>query len=233
MPASGASVPVSTPTGGKSVYTIALVSSSALTSHLRGRIVRVDASGDPLGNLSLPFDALPTSIQTALNTNRPTSAAALATTSTQSVKIRTSSGVTTYSTSFTVGSTTTTVTVNAAGASTKLPSHTTTTFSALTTTVQCAIQTLATDNGATGTIAGTTSVQVYDEANGTTIYSVNVNGSKIGLSGTSFTYDLTISVDQNGNPTTLPGEGEFGGSFGGFGGSPFFGGFGFFGRRHR
>ncbi len=124
--------------------------------------------------------------------------------------------------------------VNTAGALAKLPTHTTTTFSALPTTVQTAINTLAADNGATGTIAGGTTVQVYDEANGATIYSVNVNGSKVGLSGNSFTFNLTISVDQNGNPTTLPNEGAavFGGSFGGFAGD-FFGGFGFFGRRHR
>lgn len=236
VPAMTANVPVSTPTGGTSVYTIALVSSATSTSHLRGRLVRIDASGNPLGNLNLPFVAVPTSIQTALNNNRPSGATALATTSTQNVKVHTNSGVTTYSTSFTVGSTTTTVTVNAAGALTKLPSHTTTTFSTLSSKVQTAIQALATGNGATGTIAGTTTVQAYDEANGTTIYSVNVNGSKIGLSGSSFTYNLTISVDQNGNPTTLPGDGErgsFGGSFGGFGGNAFFGGFGFFGRRHR
>jgi hypothetical protein len=235
VPASTASVRVSTPSGGTSVYTIELVASSTSTSHVHGRTFQIDANGDPVGSLNLPFDALPSSLQTALNTNRPTGATALATTSTQSVKIRTSSGVTTYSTSFTVGSTTTTVTVDGAGALTKLPSHSTTTFSALSTTVQDAIQALATDNGATGTIAATTTVQVYDEANGTTIYSVNVNGSKLGLSGESFTYNLTISVDQDGNPTTLPsgggGGGLFGGSFGGFGGSAVFGGFGFFGRR--
>jgi hypothetical protein len=236
VPASTASVRVSTPAGGTSVYTLELTASTSTTHHVHGRTVQINAGGDPVGNLNLPFDALPAALQDALNNNRPSGATALATTSTQSVKVRTSSGVTTYSTSFTASSTTTTVTVNTAGALAKLPSHTTTTFSALSSTVQSAINTLATDNGATGTIAGTTTVQVYDEANGTTIYSVNVNGSKIGLSGKSFTYNLTISVDQDGNPTTLPqgdGGGYFGGSFGGFGGNAFFGGFGFFGRRRR
>jgi hypothetical protein len=235
VPATTASVRVSTPSGGTSVYTIELVASSTST-HTHGRVFEINASGDPVGSLNLPFSAIPSSLQTALNNNRPSTATALATTSTQSVKIRTNSGVTTYSTSFTVGSATTTVTVNTGGTLTSLPSHSTTTFSTLSTTVQDAINALAADNGATGTVAGTTTVQVYDEANGTTIYSVNVNGSKIGFSGNSFTYNLTISVDQDGNPTTLPsggGGGLFGGSFGGFGGNAFFGGFGFFGRRHR
>jgi hypothetical protein len=236
VPASTASVRVSTPSGGTSVYTIQLTAStsSTTTSHVHGRVFQIDANGNPVGSVNLPFAAIPASLQTALNNNRPAGATALDTTSTQSVKVRTSGGITTYSTSFTISSTTSTVTVNTAGALAKLPSHSTTTFSALTTTVQDAINTLATDNGATGTIAGTTTVQVYDEANGTTIYSVNVNGSKVGLSGNSFTYNLTISVDQDGNPTTLPNEGAavFGGNFGGFGGA-FFGGAGFFGRRHR
>jgi endoglucanase Acf2 len=106
-------------------------------------------------------------------------------------------------------------------------------------TVQNAISTLATDNGVTAAIAGTTTVQVYDEANGTTIYSVNVSGSKTGSSGNTFMFNLTISVDQNGNPTTVPsddnsfGGGFFGSLFGGFQGDSAFGGFGFFGRRRR
>ncbi len=83
----------------------------------------------------------------------------------------------------------------------------------------------------TAAIADTAAVQVYDEANGTTIYSVNVSASKTGSGGGSYTYNLTISVDENGNPTTVPG-GRFGDSFGGFGGGGY-GDFGFFGRRRR
>lgn len=237
VPASTANVQVTTPSGGVSVYTYRLTASSSSTSsHVHGRTVSIDANGNPVGNQTLPFSVMPTTIQTALNTNRPSGATALATTSTQNVNVRTNNGVTTYSTTFTTTGTSTTVTVDESGALAKLPSHSTTTFSALSTVVQNAISTLATDNGVTATIAGTTTVQAYDEANGTTIYSITVKGSKIGFSGNSYTYNLTISVDQNGNPTTLPSgggnDGEFGSSFGGFGGDSFFSGFGFFGRRH-
>lgn len=236
VPASTADVQVSTPSGGTSVYTIHLTRSTSSTSaRFGGRIVTIDANGNPVGNDVLPFSVIPSAIQTALNNNRPSGATALATTSTQNVTIRTDSGVTTYSVTFTTSGTRTTVTVNESGALASLPSHSTTTFAALSSTVQTAIQTLATDNGMTGTIAGTTTVRVYDEANGTTIYSVNVNGSKTGFGGGTYTYNLTISVDQNGNPTTLPEDsgGEFGSSFGGFGGNDFFGGAGFFGRIRR
>lgn len=236
-PASSDNVRVSTPAGGTSVYTIRLASagssSSIVARFFGGRVVTIDASGNPVGNQSLPFSVIPASIQTALNNNRPSGATALAANSTQTVNIRTTDGIVTYSTRFTTSGTTTVVTVNAAGALATLPSHSTTTFSALSSTVQNAIQTLATDNGVTGTIAGTTSVRVYNEANGTTIYSVTVNGSKTGFGGGTYTYNLTLSVDQNGNPTTPPNEdgGEFGSTFGGFGGDSFFNGAGFFGRR--
>src|SRR5262249_30262080 len=129
-----------------------------------------------------------------------------------------------------------------------------TTFGALSTAVQTELQTLATADGVAGTIASTQTVDAYDEANGTTIYSVTLQATKTGdTSGATYTFNLTISVDQNGNPTTLPrdagGSGDssgdsgdnsgggfpgfFGDHFGGFTGSSF-GGFGFFGfRRHR
>jgi hypothetical protein len=240
VPASTADVSVTTPSVGTSVYTIHFTSSStSTTTHTHGRTVQINADGDPVGNGSLPFSAIPTAIQTALNTNRPSAATALATTSTQAVHYADVDGVQTYSTTFTTSGTSTTVTVNASGDLAKLPTHTTTTFSALSTTVQNAISTLATDNGVTTAIASTAKVYVYTEANGTIIYSVTVSGSKTGSSGTTYTFDLTISVDENGNPTTLPsdngdgGGGYFGSSFGGFQGDSVDGGFGFFGRRHR
>jgi hypothetical protein len=209
-------------------------SSTSTSASSRGRTVSIDANGNPVGNQDLPFIAIPAAIQTGLNNNRPAGATALATTSTQNVSVRTNSGITTYSTAFTTAGTSTTVTVNAAGALAALPKHSTTTFSTLSTIVQSAISALAAANGVTGTIAGTQTVNVYDEANGTTIYSISVNGSKTGFGGGTFTYNLTISVDQNGNPTTPPsGVNEFGSSFGGFGGGSFLGGGGFFGmRRH-
>ncbi len=236
VPTSTANIHVSTPAGGTAVYTLHFTpATSSTTSRFGGRTFTIDANGNPVGNENLPFSVVPTTIQTALNTARPSGADALATTSTQNVSIRTNDGVLTYSTTFTTSGTSTTVTVNAAGTLTKLPSHTTTTFSALTSTVQDAINTLAADNGVTTPIAGTQSVQVYDEANGTTVYSVNVSASKTGSSGKSFTFNMTISVDQDGNPTTPPDDGGdlFGTSFGGFQGFPFFDGAGFFGRRRR
>jgi hypothetical protein len=252
-PTDTTNVLVKTASNGNITYTIKLPKSdSSTTTHLRNIVITVDSNGNPVGNQNIPFSAMPTTIQAALNTNRPSGATALDTTSTQNVKVRTHSGVTTYSTDFTTSGTTTTVTVSAAGALTKLPSHSSTTFGALSTAVQTELQTLATADGVAGTIASTQTVDAYDEANGTTIYSVTMQASKTGDSGATYTFNLTISVDENGNPTTLPrdaGSGDnsgdsgdnsgnggggnfFGDHFGGFTGSSF-GGFGFFGfRRH-
>ena len=84
-------------------------------------------------------------------------------------------------------------------------------------------------------------VQVYDEANGITIYSVTLQATKTGSnSGQTYMVNLTFAADQNGNPTVPPVDGGFGdtpipvfaGNFGRFsgvvsttasGGSAFFG----------
>jgi hypothetical protein len=234
-PASTDTVRVTTASDGSSTYSAVLSGSS--TTSLHGRAVTVDSSGNPTGNQSLPFSVFSTAIQNGLNTNRPSGATALDTTSTQAVRVRTLDGVTTYSTTFTTGGTTTTVTVDASGKLTKLPSHQTAQFSTIPAAAQKELQTLATAGGVSGTIAGTQTVQVYDEANGTTIYSVTLSASKSTSSGQTYTYNLTVSVDQAGNPTTPPHDGggdsgeDFGDHFGGFGGFGF-GGFGFFGRGH-
>ncbi len=116
-PASTDNVHVTTPLGGAAVYSIRLTSSSASTTgHAHGRRVSVNANGNPVGNQRIPFVAIPASIQTALNSSRPAGAAALAPTDTQSVSVRTSGGITTYSTTFTTTGVTSTVTVNASGA---------------------------------------------------------------------------------------------------------------------
>ena len=235
-PASTDNVRVTTPASGPAVYTIRLAGSTT-SLHGRGDVVSVDASGNPVGNQSLPFSALPTAIQNGLNTNRPSGATALDASSTQTVRVRTANGVTTYSTTFTTSGTSTTVTVNASGQLATLPSHTTAQFSTIPQAAQTELQTLATANGVATTIAATQSVNVYDEANGTTIYSVTLPASKTGSSGQTYTVNITISVDQAGNPTTPPQDGggeDFGGfgdHFGHFEGSAF-GGFGFFGRSH-
>ena len=236
-PTSSTSVRVTTAANGTSIYTVRLGGSS--TSDRHGRPISVDSSGNPVGNQNLPYSALPSAIQNGLNTNRPSGATALDATSTQTVRVRTANGVTTYSTTFTSGGTQTTVTVDSTGKLTKLPSHSTVQFQNIPKAAQTELQTLATANGVSGTISATQSVDAYDEANGTTIYSVTLSASKTGSSGQTYTFNITISVDQSGNPTTTPhdngeGEGEgfggFGDHFGNFNGFGL-GGFGFFGRR--
>jgi hypothetical protein len=168
--------------------------------------VVVDSAGNPVGNQRLPFSVIPNSIQTALNNNAPTGATALADTSTQSVNVRTVDGVVTYSVPFTVSGTTTTVTVDLAGDLTSLPTTSTTTFDDLSSVVQGELQTLATADGFSGTITSTQSVTVLTQANGTILYSITVSASSTDPSGTSHTFNITLTVDANGNPTTLPGD---------------------------
>jgi hypothetical protein len=229
-------VRVSTPASGVATYTLRLVNSTASTPrHSYGTTVSVDANGNPVGNQNLPFSALPSAIQNGLNTNRPSGATAVGSTSTQSVRIRTANGVTTYSTGFTTSGTSTTVTVNSAGQLTKLPSRTTAQFQTLPSAAKTELQTLANANGVSGVISPTQTVSVYAEANGTTIYSVTLSYNKTGSSGQTYTANLTVSVDQSGNPTTPPQDGggeDFGHNFGGFSGAGT-GGFGFFGHRGR
>jgi hypothetical protein len=152
-------------------------------------------------------------------------------TSTSNVSVKTLDGQTTYSARYTSTGTVTTVTVNAAGTLTSLPSHSTTTWADVPAAAQTELQALATDEGATLDTTGT--VYVYDEANGTVIYSMKVSLSKTSNSGNTFTYMLTVSSDEDGNPTVPPTDG--GGGDGGWGdGGGGYGGGGFFGRRrHR
>jgi hypothetical protein len=185
-----------------------------------GKTITVDSSGNPVGNQQLPFSVIPAAIQTALNSHAPAGATALATTSTQSVEVQTTDGVVTYSTTFTTSGVQTTVTVDAAGALTSLPSTTTTAFSALSSTVQTELQTLATADGVTTTIAANQSINVLTETNGTVIYSASLSATGTGHDGSTYTFDVTIAVDSNGNPTTLPQSGNGFGGFAGFGGGP-------------
>jgi hypothetical protein len=208
------SVDVTTPSGGTSVYSVHLASATTTGRHHRGGTITVDANGNPVGNQRLPFSVIPTTIQNALNANAPAGATALASTSTQLATIRTENGVTTYSVTFTATGTTTTVTVNAAGVLTSLPTRTTTDFQSIPSAAQTELQTLATADGVTGTITSTQTVSAYNEGNGTTIYTVTLSATTA-----SGTRTISISVDQNGNPTTPPGRGggEWGGIFGGGG----------------
>lgn len=208
-------VNVVTQSDGTVTYSVRLKRSATSKHRARKMTVSVDASGDPVGNQDLPFSVIPTTIQNGLNANAPTGATALDSTSTQDVSVQTIDGVTLYTTSYTFGSTTSQVTVKKDGSVGTLPTHTTTTYADLTTsdsTAATEMQTLATAEGA-GTIDTTTSVDVYTEANGTILYSVSVAATD---STTSTTFNLTITVDAAGNPTTLPGR-RFGDGFGGGG----------------
>lgn len=233
-PASTDTVNVTTTSTGSVTYSIHLNSSSASTTTATtnwgggwagnfGQIITVDAAGDPVGNQQLPFSVFSTTIQNALNKNAPTGATALASTSTQNVDVQTTDGVTTYSTTFTASGTQTTVTVNAAGTLTSLPSTTTTTFSALSSSLQTELQTLATADGVTTSIAATQTVDKLTETNGTVIYSVTLPATANTSGGSTYTFNVTVSVDSNGNPTTLPnngfGFGDQGFGDGGFGGT--------------
>jgi len=227
-PASTDTVNVSTTAGGAITYSIHLTRSTTSTTTTtddhdffenHGETITVDASGNPVGAQELPFSVMPTKIQNGINAHLPTGATALTATSTQSVRVLTIDGTTYYSTTFDTTGTQTTVTVDAAGDLASLPSSSTADFSTIPAAAQTELQTLATANGVSGTIAGTQTVNVFNEGNGTTIYSVSLSAMN---STTSQTYMLTISVDQAGNPTVPPqnfgsGPGDFGGGFAGDG----------------
>jgi sulfur transfer complex TusBCD TusB component (DsrH family) len=224
-PASTDTVNISTTSAGAVTYSIQLSSSSTSTTsedygHNFGATVTVDSAGNPVGHQQLPFSVFSTTIQNALNAHAPTGAIALASTSTQSVDVDTTDGITTYSTIFTVTGTQTTVTVNSAGTLTSLPATTTTTFSALSSAVQTELQTLATADGVTTAIASTQTINVLTETNGTILYSATLSATGTDNSGSTYTFDVTVTVDSSGNPTTLP---QDGGLFG-YGGSGFGGG---------
>jgi hypothetical protein len=211
-PTADTTVNVTTPSGGAAVYSLHLPSDSTTTGrHHRGGEVSVDAAGNPVGNQRLPFSVIPSAIQNALNANAPTGATALANDSTQLVSVRTRNGVTTYSTTFTATGTTTTVTVDATGKLTTLPSSSKTDFQSIPTVAQTELQALATAKGVTGTISATQSVRAYNEGNGTTLYSVTLSTT----TASGRTRYVTLSVDQDGNPTVLPQGGKGGGEFAG------------------
>jgi hypothetical protein len=217
-PADTDNVNVSTTSGGVVTYTMHLAAPSGTTGRLRrGLTVSVDANGDPVGTIVLPLSVFSTAIQNGLTGAAPTGATAL--TSTSNVIVKTVDGVTLYSARYTGTGTVTTVTVDSTGTLTSLPSRSKTTWASVPPAAQAELQALATDEGATLDTTGT--VYVYDEANGTVIYSMKVSASKTGSSGNTFTYMLTVSSDQDGNPTVPPGDGGFGGGGCGGGGDGF------------
>jgi hypothetical protein len=218
-PTSTTNVNVSTPTTGPAVYTIHLAGTGAGRHAQRGVTLSVDANGNVVGNISLPFAALPSAIQSAL-----TAAAPAGSTAPIDIYVQTVDGVTLYSATFTSSGTRTTVTVNESGTLTSQPSVSTVTT--LPTAADTELTALATADG--GTLP--TSFKAYTEPNGTTVYSADVALTGTSKKGTTYTYDVTLSVDENGNATVPANDdGGFGGGGGGGGG----GGDGFGGHSHR
>jgi hypothetical protein len=217
-PDAATAVTVSTASNGTATYSVTL--SSATTTSSKRKTTRttitVDSNGNPVGNIFLPLSTLSTAIQNGLATNAPAGAAALA--STYLVNIRTENGVTFYSATYKTTGVQTTVTVNSAGVLTSLPSVSKVLFSTLPQAAKDELQALATAAGVTGDIAADQSVVAYDEANGTTIYSVKLPVTTTDSDGNTFSRPITLSVDQNGNPTVPPNAGEGGGRLGGPGG---------------
>ncbi len=204
--------------GTKVVYSVSLSKISTTSSKRRQSFVTiaVDQNGNPAGNQDLPFSVMPSAVQAGINTNRPTGATALDASSTQTVQVRTKNGVLSYTAAFTSTGTTTNVSVNSSGQLTALPTTSTAVFSAIPQAEQTQLQTLATANGYSGTIAAAQSVSVYDEANGTVLYTVRLPATKMNKSGTTYTINIAVTSDQSGNPTTLPRGGYERFNFGGF-----------------
>jgi hypothetical protein len=214
-PTSTTNISVLTSSGGTSTYAVHLSSSSS-SSPWGGRTITVDSNGNPVGNEVLPFSVLPTAIQNGLIANAP-SGTSLSSSSTQNVFITTQDGVTLYTMQFNSTGTRTSITVNSSGDLTSLPSVTSTTYADVPSAAATELQTLATADGVSTSIASTQKVLEFSESNGTTVYSLTLQNSD--------SKPVTISVDEDGNPTVPPSDGSFGpiSVLGGFG----FGGFAF------
>lgn len=205
-PASGDTVTVNTASNGAITYTLGL---SGTTSSGKTRTTQysVDANGNVVGNTRVPLSVLSTAIQNGLTSNAPTGATAL--TSSSLVNVQTVDGVTLYSATYTATGVRTTVLVNTAGALTSPSSHTSITFADLPTSVAAELQTLATADGVSTTIASTAVVTKTTEANGTVLYTIKLTATS--ASDSTVTYPITITVDAAGNPTVLAGGGGMGG----------------------
>ena len=201
-PASTASVKVTTPSTGAAIYTIQLTASTNGGRRARSTSISVDANGNPTGNESVPLSTLSTAIQNGLTTNAPSGASALA--SASLVSVRTLNGVTTYSAVYNATGIRTAVTVNANGKLASLPGKSSVLFSAVPSAAQAELQSLATAAGVAGTINPAQSVNAYDEANGTVLYSVKLTATATSSTASTYTYPIVLTVDQDGNPTIAP-----------------------------
>lgn len=196
-------VKVTTNSSGDSTYSVSL---RAATGRGRTTTITVDQNGNPVGKQNLPFSVLPSAIRTGINNARPAGAAALDDASVQKVTVATKNGVTSYSTVFNVNGARSTVTVNAAGSLTALPSRSKTTFGLIPDAAKGELLSRALAAGVQNGIPDSQPVSIYDEANGTVLYTVNLRAQKTLANGRTTTVNVYFTVDQSGNPTTLPGH---------------------------
>ncbi|MFA6046122.1 MAG: hypothetical protein WC718_14150 [Phycisphaerales bacterium] len=205
VPTDSTVVKVTTNASGDSTYSVSL---RAAAGRGRSTTITVDQNGNPVGKQDLPFSVLPVAIRTGLNNARPAGAAALDDASIQKVTVATKNGVTSYSTIFTANGARTTVTVNAAGSLPSLPSRSKTTFGVIPVAAKGELLSRALAAGVPNGIPDSQQVSIYDEANGTVLYTVNLKAQKTLLNGRTANVNVYFTVDQNGNPTSLPGHSE-------------------------
>lgn len=211
---SGSTIQVSTDHLGQRTYTVTLKGLPTTTGRTRGApssgdafTVSVNQAGNPVGEAMLPFSVFSDAIQIGINALAP-AGQALFSNSTQLVRVRTLYGATSYTTSFTSPGRVTTVTVNAAGAPTTLPSKAGDLFFNASFGAQLGLSALASALGYVGDISATTPIHVFNEGQGQSVYSVKLPISKTMPNGRAVNYFITISVDQDGNPTVMPESGE-------------------------
>jgi hypothetical protein len=208
-PISTTSVDVLTATDGSATYSISLAPATTTTTTTddhyfdHNATISVDSNGNPVGHERVPLSVLSTVIQTGLTSNAPSGATALD--STSLVDVNSIEGTTLYTAHYSSTGTQTTVTVNAAGILTSLPSVVQSTFGDIPMAAQSELQALATADGFTGTIDATLSVTESVEVNGTIIYTIRLPITSDDSSSEDIT--LTLSVDALGNPTVPPGNG--------------------------
>lgn len=197
-PADGARVRVVTDQAGDSVYSIMLLGTPAGRRTPR-LVLSVDGDGNPVGEANLPFSVFSSAIQDGLNALAPSGSTPLDASSTQTVRVRTRFGQTTYATNFTSAGVVSTSLVDVGGAAAALPSISTSTFGALSGAAQAGLQSLAGVLGFVGSIDPAASVRVLDQANGQFRYSVALPFTRTLGSGKTVTYRLLLTVDDLGN----------------------------------
>lgn len=212
-PRSGANVQVSTDHTGQSTFTMTLKPlssggrSSSSASTRESLTISVNQAGNPVGEASLPFSVFSDAIQIGINALAP-AGQALFSNSTQLVSVRTLYGSTSYSTIFTSPGRMTKVTVNAAGAPTTLPSKSTDLFFNASFGAQLGMAALANALGYVGDISATAPIGVFHEGQGQSVYTMTLPVSTTLPNGRAVNYFITISVDQDGNPTVMPDTGD-------------------------